>query len=243
MNHSTPTDVDWLVGQVLREAGSLPESLPCLSNLTSYESSNALRSLRPGKYTEWFNDVHSTDISDKCEDVLNMLSQTHHGCEVDSVNEHGILLVVIQVLTDLNLIITKAYISMDGCWFMDVFNVTDYNGHKIRDGEVIDYIQKTIETEACFSPSLRNGGLAGWRTGDDLSPSDGRRVAFLHSKGDDRLRKEEPNLCRQQKVPSFLVLFFISELHMDCQLVFSNPNHKGSLQLEGREQRRKFAGE
>ncbi|KAI6701559.1 hypothetical protein NL676_015883 [Syzygium grande] len=28
----------------------------------------------------WFNDVHSTDISDKCEDILNQLSKTH-GCE------------------------------------------------------------------------------------------------------------------------------------------------------------------
>lgn len=39
--------------------------------------------------------------------------------QVDSQNEHGILLEVVQVLTDLNLIITKAYISSDGCWFMD----------------------------------------------------------------------------------------------------------------------------
>ena len=30
---------------------------------------------------QWFNDVQSTEISDKCEDVLNLLSKTH-GCEV-----------------------------------------------------------------------------------------------------------------------------------------------------------------
>ncbi|XP_042500337.1 ACT domain-containing protein ACR6-like [Macadamia integrifolia] len=75
--------------------------------------------------------------------------------QVDSVYKHGILLEVVQVLTDLNLIITKAYISSDGGWFMDVFNVTDQDGNKIRDGETIDYIQKTIETDACFLPSLR----------------------------------------------------------------------------------------
>ncbi|KAJ4974221.1 hypothetical protein NE237_007395 [Protea cynaroides] len=76
--------------------------------------------------------------------------------QVDSVNKHGILLEVVQVLTDLNLIITKAYISSDGGWFMDVFNVTDHDGNKIRDAEVINYIQKTIETDdACFLPSLR----------------------------------------------------------------------------------------
>lgn len=39
--------------------------------------------------------------------------------QVDSANKHGILLEVIQVLTDLNLIITKAYICSDGGWFMD----------------------------------------------------------------------------------------------------------------------------
>ncbi|KAE8661647.1 ACT domain-containing protein ACR5 [Hibiscus syriacus] len=39
--------------------------------------------------------------------------------QVDSVNKHGILLEVVQVLTDMNLTITKAYISSDGGWFMD----------------------------------------------------------------------------------------------------------------------------
>ncbi|MBA0563336.1 hypothetical protein Golob_008318, partial [Gossypium lobatum] len=38
---------------------------------------------------------------------------------VDSANRHGILLEVVQILTDINLIITKAYISSDGNWFMD----------------------------------------------------------------------------------------------------------------------------
>lgn len=33
--------------------------------------------------------------------------------------KHGILLEVVQVLTDLNLIIIKAYICCDGGWFMD----------------------------------------------------------------------------------------------------------------------------
>uniref|UniRef100_M0ZU13 N-acylethanolamine amidohydrolase n=1 Tax=Solanum tuberosum TaxID=4113 RepID=M0ZU13_SOLTU len=37
-------------------------------------------SLRLGKYTEWFNDVFSTEISDKCEDILNQLSEKH-GCK------------------------------------------------------------------------------------------------------------------------------------------------------------------
>ncbi|GKD88996.1 ACT domain-containing protein ACR4-like protein isoform X2 [Tanacetum coccineum] len=39
--------------------------------------------------------------------------------QVDSANKHGILLEVVQVLTDLNFVITKGYISSDGGWFMD----------------------------------------------------------------------------------------------------------------------------
>ncbi|XP_022725351.1 fatty acid amide hydrolase isoform X5 [Durio zibethinus] len=55
-------------------------SPPCLPILSSLENENSLGSLRLGKYTEWFNDVHSTDISNVCEDVLNLLSKSH-GCE------------------------------------------------------------------------------------------------------------------------------------------------------------------
>uniref|UniRef100_A0A2P2KTY5 ACT domain-containing protein ACR n=1 Tax=Rhizophora mucronata TaxID=61149 RepID=A0A2P2KTY5_RHIMU len=39
--------------------------------------------------------------------------------QVDSFNKHGILLEVVQVLTDMNLTITKAYITSDCGWFMD----------------------------------------------------------------------------------------------------------------------------
>ncbi|KAG9134394.1 hypothetical protein Leryth_024447 [Lithospermum erythrorhizon] len=38
---------------------------------------------------------------------------------IDSARKHGILLEAVQVLTDLNLSIEKAYISSDGRWFMD----------------------------------------------------------------------------------------------------------------------------
>lgn len=39
--------------------------------------------------------------------------------QVDSVNKPGILLEVVQVLSDLDLFISKAYITSDGRWFMD----------------------------------------------------------------------------------------------------------------------------
>lgn len=64
--------------------------------------------------------------------------------KVDSMNKPGILLEVVQILSDLDLIITKAYISSDGGWFMDVFHVTDHHGKKITDSKTVDYIEKAL---------------------------------------------------------------------------------------------------
>ncbi|XP_062115889.1 ACT domain-containing protein ACR4-like isoform X2 [Humulus lupulus] len=75
--------------------------------------------------------------------------------EIVSLNRHGILLEVVQVLMDLNLIITKAYVSSDGDWLMDVINVTDCDGNKVRDEGVLKYIQKTLETDVCFLKSIK----------------------------------------------------------------------------------------
>ncbi|KAI3991062.1 hypothetical protein MKX01_017222 [Papaver californicum] len=75
--------------------------------------------------------------------------------KVDSANKYGSLLEVVQVLTDLNLTISRAYISSDGEWFMDVFHVIDQHGNKLADGEVIDRIQKSLGPRACSLRSLR----------------------------------------------------------------------------------------
>ncbi|VAH47312.1 unnamed protein product [Triticum turgidum subsp. durum] len=66
---------------------------------------------------------------------------------VDSVNSHGTLLAVVQVIADLNLVIRKAYFSSDGSWFMDVFNVTDRDGNKVLDTPTISYIQTVIQSK------------------------------------------------------------------------------------------------
>lgn len=39
--------------------------------------------------------------------------------QVSSQNKHGTLLEVVQELMDMDLTISKAYISSDGGWFMD----------------------------------------------------------------------------------------------------------------------------
>ncbi|KAI7995222.1 ACT domain-containing protein ACR6 [Camellia lanceoleosa] len=43
-------------------------------------------------------------------ELLGLRFHMFYGFQVDSVNKHGILLEVVQVLTDLNLIIRKAYL-------------------------------------------------------------------------------------------------------------------------------------
>ncbi|KAF9671739.1 hypothetical protein SADUNF_Sadunf12G0079600 [Salix dunnii] len=70
--------------------------------------------------------------------------------QVDTVYRQGTLLEVVQVLTDLNLIITKANMSSDGGWFMNVFHVTDDGGNKIRDEGILNCIKKALETDASY---------------------------------------------------------------------------------------------
>ncbi|XXG47074.1 hypothetical protein AAC387_Pa02g1774 [Persea americana] len=76
--------------------------------------------------------------------VDNTSSKKHTLVKVDSANMQGSLLEVVQILTDLNLTITKAYISSDGEWFIDVFHVVDQDGNKLWDDKVVDRIQKSL---------------------------------------------------------------------------------------------------
>ncbi|XWS23643.1 hypothetical protein CRYUN_Cryun28dG0032500 [Craigia yunnanensis] len=77
--------------------------------------------------------------------------------KIDSVNKPGILLEVVQILTDLDFIITKAYISSDGGWFMDVFHVTDQQGKKITDGKTIDYIERVLGPKGHTTDGMKHG--------------------------------------------------------------------------------------
>ncbi|XP_019172745.1 PREDICTED: ACT domain-containing protein ACR8-like [Ipomoea nil] len=86
---------------------------------------------------------------------------------IDSARKHGILLEAVQVLTDLNLSIKKAYVSSDGRWFMDVFHVTDLNGNKLTDESVIKYIEQSLETIHHSSSKCFDGLTALELTGTD----------------------------------------------------------------------------
>ncbi|KAJ4821836.1 hypothetical protein Tsubulata_018552 [Turnera subulata] len=75
--------------------------------------------------------------------------------KVDSANRRGSLLEVVQVLTDLDLLIRRAYISSDGEWFMDVFHVTDQHGNKLSEDDVAERIQQSLGPRAHSFRSLR----------------------------------------------------------------------------------------
>uniref|UniRef100_A0ACD5YA27 Uncharacterized protein n=1 Tax=Avena sativa TaxID=4498 RepID=A0ACD5YA27_AVESA len=58
-----------------------PLSVP---NLVSSDNSDILQSVKVGKYTEWFHDVSDSEISNTCEDALNLLCSTF-GCQIEEI--------------------------------------------------------------------------------------------------------------------------------------------------------------
>ncbi|XP_042473884.1 ACT domain-containing protein ACR2-like isoform X1 [Zingiber officinale] len=64
--------------------------------------------------------------------------------KVDSVNIQGLLLKAVQIITDLDLVITKSYISSDAGWLMDVFHVKDQSGNKVNDRKILKSIQQAL---------------------------------------------------------------------------------------------------
>ncbi|XP_027333276.1 ACT domain-containing protein ACR2 [Abrus precatorius] len=89
-------------------------------------------------------------------------NESIEGCtvvKVDSLNQQGLLLEVVQILTDMNLQICKSYISSDAGWFMDVFHVRDEHGNKLTDQKVINYIQQAIGRSKGCPPSHNNNSV------------------------------------------------------------------------------------
>ncbi|KAK4802917.1 hypothetical protein SAY86_001120 [Trapa natans] len=91
--------------------------------------------------------------------VENGVCSTPTIVKVDSARKHGILLEAVQVLTDLNLSIKKAYISSDGKWFMDVFHVTDHLGNNLADEKVIGYIEQSLGAALHYGRTYFSNGL------------------------------------------------------------------------------------
>lgn len=66
---------------------------------------------------QWFNDVHSSDISDKCEDIIKLLSN-NHGCQVSwsfeyvSISKHSFIQNLYVVLDNGN---SGSWTGRDAC--------------------------------------------------------------------------------------------------------------------------------
>ncbi|KAF8393153.1 hypothetical protein HHK36_021394 [Tetracentron sinense] len=102
--------------------------------------------------------------------------------KVDSVNKQGLLLEVVQVLTDMDLSISKGYISSDAGWFMDVFHVKDEHGNKLTDHRVINYIQQTIAARR----GPRNSGEVETSTGKIATAEASNEHTAIEMTGTDR---------------------------------------------------------
>ncbi|WOL10783.1 hypothetical protein Cni_G19542 [Canna indica] len=76
--------------------------------------------------------------------------------QVDGVNNHGILLQIVQVLTDLNLIIRKAYISLNGSWFMDGLDATVDRWPHLPIDTMAD-LAFAFDESPTFDPAAKNG--------------------------------------------------------------------------------------
>ncbi|MFQ6639936.1 hypothetical protein Gotur_016442, partial [Gossypium turneri] len=89
---------------------------------------------------------------------------------VDRARRHGILLNAVQVLTDLNLSIKKAYILSDGQWFMDVLkqqpfhkecqkgNEKSYKRNKLKES-IVDGTSIAHKAKAELTISSTSGGI------------------------------------------------------------------------------------
>ncbi|XP_047163700.1 ACT domain-containing protein ACR1-like isoform X1 [Vigna umbellata] len=100
--------------------------------------------------------IYQTHIDREIESLIERIHPPSRVCidndscsdctvvKIDSANRHGILLEMVQVLAELDLIISKSYISSDGGWLMDAFHVTDQFGHKLTDKGLVHYIQQAL---------------------------------------------------------------------------------------------------
>ncbi|WVZ95378.1 hypothetical protein U9M48_041150 [Paspalum notatum var. saurae] len=92
--------------------------------------------------------------------------------QVDSARKRGSLLEAVQALADLDLSVTKAYISSDGRWFMDVFHVTDRRGRKLADDSVAAYIQRSLAWPGAAAPAAAAEAEEGLLTALELTGAD-----------------------------------------------------------------------
>ncbi|CAI5481917.1 unnamed protein product [Closterium sp. Yama58-4] len=113
-----------------------------------------------------FDELRALNIRNNPPSIVfdNVSDERSTLVKVGSASRHGCLLEVVQLLSDLNLVIPKAFISSDAAWFVDVFHVRDSAGEKLRDRRLMAYIQQAlgapsfeeVAPPASSSPSSRS---------------------------------------------------------------------------------------
>lgn len=88
---------------------------------------------------QWFNDVFSPDISTKCEDILNLLSETH-GCKVST---H----IYISTLYLVNLLFSHLFL-------LKVVEVVILELHQLRTAHLVSVGSESL---ASITPHCHNG--------------------------------------------------------------------------------------
>eukprot|EP00897_Mesotaenium_endlicherianum_P001219 jgi/Mesen1/1124/ME000123S00299 len=143
-----------MAGSQLLEGDSLASSWPPVIGRNKISNSSSVKQMAPYSSPEhhWKRsydtvsefETLSLKINPPRVVIDNSTDPVVTLVKVDSANRHGCLLEVVQVLTDLDLVISKAYISSDGGWFVDVFHVTDQLGKKVVEESIIEYIQQAL---------------------------------------------------------------------------------------------------
>ncbi|KAL8258102.1 hypothetical protein R6Q59_030143 [Mikania micrantha] len=102
--------------------------------VASYQTSNSL-----SEYAKMVRKVDQPSVvinNESCENATVI--------EVIGTSTLGVLLELLQVLTDFGLKITKSDRFNDGRWFMDVFYVIDHEGNKVTDEVKIQNIKEAL---------------------------------------------------------------------------------------------------
>ncbi|KAK1351398.1 hypothetical protein POM88_054371 [Heracleum sosnowskyi] len=113
---------------------------------------NVLHAEETGEPLSWQKGTYisfSQDMDDEYEKLIRRMNPPrvvidNESCKHATVIQVCLFLVLFVypfvingVLTDLNLTISKAYISSDGGWFVNVFNVTDQDGNEITEVDAL----------------------------------------------------------------------------------------------------------
>ncbi|KAK3269199.1 hypothetical protein CYMTET_18468 [Cymbomonas tetramitiformis] len=73
---------------------------------------------------------------------------------IESANRHGVLMRIVQKLAELALLITRATVTSERGWFVDVIHVTTTEGSKVEDFSTLDEIRTMLDNSSLSCSSV-----------------------------------------------------------------------------------------